>query len=431
MNRPTRGFLLLTYLLGILAVVYAFAEPWGERAADAVVFVLLGFLAEWLAVRLPGGSYSSVTFAVHLGAMLALGVRVPVVSAIINAFQPADFAARKPVRWILFNAAQTAIANVAVYLAFSALGGVATFASGTLSVRTILAVLASVPAGFLVNAGLVSLSIALEEQTSVVRVWQRGFRWLVPGYFALAALGVLLAASYTAARLAGVLLLIAPLLIARQVFVLYLQRRTAYYQTVHSLVAAIEAKDPYTRGHSERVADYAVRTAEELGFDAEAVEKVRFAALLHDLGKIAVDRRILNKPAKLTDEEYAVVKEHPELGARILGRISFLKDSIPAIRAHHERPDGHGYGRGLGSDEIPRVAKVLAVADGFDAMTSARPYRAALSVEEAVAELLANSGDQFDSHVVRAFANALGLHGAVATEAAGTGAQLRLDEVAT
>lgn len=429
MSRGLRLFLTATYVAGLVALAVAFVQPSGGTFSDGAVLVLLAYVAEWLAVRLPSGNYSSVSFAIHLGAMMVLGVRVPVVSAVINALQIVDLRARKPPMWIVFNAAQTAIANVAVYGVFASLGGRPVFVDGVLSSGDILAALAAVPAGFVVNAGLVAVAEALETGRSALRVWQVAFRWLIPGYAALSLLGVLLAASYMAAGIAGVLLLVIPLLIARQTFVLYMRRREAYYQTVHALVAAIEAKDSYTRGHSERVADYAERTAEALGLSPNEIEEVRFAALLHDLGKIAVDRGILGKADRLSEREYAIVQEHPERAARILEEVRFLASVVPSIRAHHERIDGMGYGNGIAGDAIPLYARILAVADCFDAMTSARPYRAALSTDEAVMELVRNSGTQFDRNVVLGFLKAADLEHLVHRALPDSPDQLSFDQV--
>jgi response regulator RpfG family c-di-GMP phosphodiesterase len=177
-----------------------------------------------------------------------------------------------------------------------------------------------------------------------------------------------------------------------------------FLEGVHALVQALEAKDAYTRGHSERVATYAVGIGRALGSDDAMVDTLALGSELHDIGKIGVSEAVLLKPSKLTDEEYRHIMSHTVIGARILGPL--LRDAPQAleiVRSHHERMDGRGLPDGLAGDAIPFVARVVSVADAFDAMTSARPYRPSLAVERALAELDACAGKQFDPAVVEAF----------------------------
>jgi HD-GYP domain-containing protein (c-di-GMP phosphodiesterase class II) len=184
---------------------------------------------------------------------------------------------------------------------------------------------------------------------------------------------------------------------------LYERLQTTYLGAIGALAAAIEARDPYTVGHSARVTQYAVAIAESMGMSSEEVEEIRLAGLLHDLGKIGVPDSILNKPGRLSDEEYTAIKMHPALSMRIIEPLPHLGNIIPIIYHHHERYDGHGYMDGKAGDKIPIGARIIAVADSYEAMTSDRPYRSALSREEAVAELRMNAGSQFDPDVVRHF----------------------------
>jgi HD-GYP domain-containing protein (c-di-GMP phosphodiesterase class II) len=165
-----------------------------------------------------------------------------------------------------------------------------------------------------------------------------------------------------------------------------------------------EIKDPYIRGHQERTSDVAATLAEEMGLSPDRVRGTRLAGLVHDLGKAGISKRILNKPGKLTEEEFAEIKEHPPLGSMMIAsEVEALQQLVPIVRHHHERFDGKGYPDGLAGDEIPLEARILAVVDAFDAMTHERSYRKALSREEALAEVKRGAGTQFDPAVVDVF----------------------------
>jgi putative nucleotidyltransferase with HDIG domain len=171
-----------------------------------------------------------------------------------------------------------------------------------------------------------------------------------------------------------------------------------------ALAATIDAKDPYTRGHSERVTEYAQHAARATpGITERDLEHLKYGAILHDIGKIGVDERILRKPGPLTRREKAVMDGHPATGASIVEGVAFLKEALPIIRHHHEHYDGQGYPAGLRGDEIPLGARILAVADSYDAMTTLRPYRPPMSQEQALQELRRCSGTQFDPATTAAF----------------------------
>ena len=185
------------------------------------------------------------------------------------------------------------------------------------------------------------------------------------------------------------------------------ETRAAYLGTIRALAAALDARDPYTAGHSERVSQMSVIIARQLHLPESEVAIIRLGALLHDIGKIGLADEILQKPTPLTPEEFEQIKRHPALGARILRQVSFLEPHLPIVELHHERPDGHGYPFGLRGDEIPLAARIVHVADAYDAMTSARAYRPARPLGAAVAELRLYSGTQFDPECVKAFTEAI------------------------
>jgi len=185
--------------------------------------------------------------------------------------------------------------------------------------------------------------------------------------------------------------------------------RTAYVQTIRALAEAVDAKDAYTRGHSERVGVYASKIAREMGFPKEFIERVYIAGLLHDVGKIGVRDAVITKPDRLTPEEYEEIRRHPEIGAKILEPVTFLSDVVRCVRHHHEWFDGsdRGYPDRLRGDDIPLPSRIILVADTCEAMTSDRPYRRGLGLEKVIEELHKYSGTQFDPACVQAFLRVL------------------------
>jgi putative nucleotidyltransferase with HDIG domain len=186
------------------------------------------------------------------------------------------------------------------------------------------------------------------------------------------------------------------------------EARQSYFATICTLINSLEAKDAYTKGHSEQVAFYAIRIARTLGFSEDKLENVRNAAYLHDLGKIGIKDDIILKEGPLSSDEYEIIKEHPRITMNILQPLKMKKEELDACLYHHEQLDGTGYPEGLKDKEIPVMAKILSVADAFSAMTSERPYRKKkMSQEEALRELQAHAGSQFDPKIVRVFASIL------------------------
>jgi response regulator RpfG family c-di-GMP phosphodiesterase len=184
---------------------------------------------------------------------------------------------------------------------------------------------------------------------------------------------------------------------------LYSELQDTYYSTVRAFVWSLEAKDPYTRGHSQRVADYARTLGEATGMTKRDLDMLVFGAVLHDIGKIGVPERILNKPGPLTQAEWSVVREHPEMGARIVGNIDYLEPAVGSVLHHHERIDGRGYPYGLVGTDIELGARIVTVVDSFDAMTTDRPYRKAMDTSKAIQLLRDAAGRQFDPQLVERF----------------------------
>ena len=185
------------------------------------------------------------------------------------------------------------------------------------------------------------------------------------------------------------------------------QLEQAYLDMIQTLRYTVEAKDSYTRGHSDRVSEYSVLIGEKLGLPEDQIKTLRIGGLFHDIGKIGIPDSILLKPAKLTDDEYSQIKNHPSIGAHILGSAVIFKDIIPIVKHHHERYDGNGYPSRLKGEEIPYIARIAAVADTFDAMTSRRSYRGPIDIEHVKEEIKRCEGTQFDPQIAEAFLDIL------------------------
>jgi len=203
------------------------------------------------------------------------------------------------------------------------------------------------------------------------------------------------------------LLILAPLFVARWAFVQYGDEERAHERTLSALVAAVETKDLYTRGHSERVAILCELMASSLSMSRSEIEALRFAAMLHDIGKLAIPTRALRRAGEISDDDLVRIATHPARGVEMVRDIEFLEGSIEAIRHHHERMDGRGYPAGLRGEEIPLFARIIAVADAFDSLTTSRSHRDAYTVEEAVAELHRRAGVHLDPWVVAALERGL------------------------
>jgi HD-GYP domain-containing protein (c-di-GMP phosphodiesterase class II) len=184
---------------------------------------------------------------------------------------------------------------------------------------------------------------------------------------------------------------------------LYQELREVFYGTAQALAETIEKRDPYTGGHTKRVMNYSIAIGKAMGLSKKEIENLRLAAILHDVGKIGVRDNILLKEDRLDPEELEKMNMHPQYGSDILSHVKKLRDIIPGVRGHHERIDGKGYPDNLKDGDIPTIARIIAVADTFDAMTTDRPYRKAMSSETALEELRKNSGIQFDKDIVEAF----------------------------
>ena len=369
-----------------------------------IFFLTISTFAEFVPVHLPIGGVISIGFPIDFVVILVYG---PVLAMLIAALSAliGEIIERK-VSWykIIFNSSQCALSAGIAGLVYQYSGGIVGFQNFFKFIFPAALCAFIYP---IINLILVNVFISLEKRIKIASVWRINFKDILPSYLAEAPMGFLMAIVYVEVGIFGILLFFLPLLLARRSFELYTKMRKVYLDTIRALAAAIDAKDPYTKGHSERVAETSVALAQELNLSGRDIEDIEYTALLHDIGKIGIADKILGKKGSLTNQEYEKIKEHTIMGANIIEPVDFLKNSYEAIYHHHERYDGKGYPDGVKSKDIPVFSRIIAVADAYDAMNSDRPYRKKLNKDKILKELTDQSGKQFDPEVVEALISVL------------------------
>jgi HD-GYP domain-containing protein (c-di-GMP phosphodiesterase class II) len=311
----------------------------------------------------------------------------------------------------LFNGGQYAICGYAAGWAYERAGGVV----GLPKVADFPGVLvpygAATAAFVAINFLLTAIMLQLARAVGRDQVSLRGMAQFLVSYVGYATFGLLIAALWSTVQSISTVLVLLPLFVARWALGHYHAEQRSYDATIAALCQAVETKDYYTRGHCTRVSAASSMIAEEIGMGSERLRAIRYAGMLHDVGKLGVPTKVLQKEGGLTEEEFAAIQLHPMRGLEIVRGIDFLDEAYAGIMHHHERHDGKGYPMGLAGPEIPEFARIIAVADAFDSMTSDRSYRKAKTIEFAVAELRKNAGTQFDPVMVGAFIKSLDREG--------------------
>jgi putative nucleotidyltransferase with HDIG domain len=398
-NRATKRYVLwcVAGAVGSAAIV-AWVSPsltW-DSAAAAGFFALLGLVAQAIGHRLPKGASGNIGFIPFMSALL-VAPSLPLVLTVALAVLGAEVLQRQVVMKATFNVAQYVLAISLAVLAFTFLGGVPIRANSPFAV---LPFAVSFTTFLLVNTVMVSGVVAVSQHRRVFQVWQQFTHGTVLYDFLAIPVVYLFAWVYVAkgAWLASAIAI--PLIGLRQLYKTNRQLETINEEMLQLMVAAIEARDPYTSGHSQRVAEYSRIVAQAAGLGARASARVHTAALLHDVGKIHEEfAPILRKPGRLDASEFAIMRSHSEKGAKLVSKVSQFRDLVPAIRNHHEAWDGSGYPDKLTGERIPLWARVIMFADTVDAMTTDRPYREALDVHSVREELRSQSGRQFDPRI--------------------------------
>jgi diguanylate cyclase (GGDEF)-like protein/putative nucleotidyltransferase with HDIG domain len=395
---------------------------YGPRTiANPILFTtLLGFstLTSAMKVSLPlaaSGSTMSVSYAVDFAALLLLGANETMLVAAASAFSQCTFRtkARSAPYRTLFSMASLVLTVKAAGLAYAWLGGPTSADQFTL-VTIPKPLVGAATTYFVCNTLLIATAIGLSMRQSIARVWNENFLWSAPSYFVGAGVAAFGASIVDRGGYWMASLLAAPVYLTYRTYKVYMgriqdqQRHVAqvsdlHLATIEALALAIDAKDQTAQSHIRRVQVYAAGMARSLGMTDNDIQGVKTAALLHDIGKLAVPEHILSKPGPLTQEEFQKIRIHPQVGAEIISGVPFPYPVAPLILSHHERWDGKGYPAGLKGEDIPLGARILSVVDYFDALMSERPYHKAMSLDAALGLLRQESGKALDPHVVETF----------------------------
>jgi len=427
LNRRAKLYVVSVTACGIAAIVHAIVTVASDLSVDYRWLILAGLtlLTGSLNVKLASVSATiSVSETFVFTSVILFGTGPGTLTVALDAFVVSIWVAYKnrELYRLFFNVAAPAVSIWIAAKAFFLLLGqppLARLPQANVGVFELaLPLLAFTLTYFLLNSWLIAIAIALKDRVSAAAVWRDNLVWLSLNYFGGASVAALLVGSRNLD--VAVLLVIAPILL-----VLYFTFKTAmgrvedanrhlaevnrlYFSTIETLAMAIDAKDQVTHGHLRRVQDLALGLAKAVGVSsAEQLKAIEAAALLHDLGKLAIPEHILNKPGPLNQSELALMQRHSSIGAEILSAIKFPYPVVPVVRHHHENWDGSGYPDGLMGTEIPVAARILAVVDCFDALTSDRPYRPKLSDAEAIRILRKRRGTMYDPMVVDSFEDVL------------------------
>jgi signal transduction histidine kinase len=386
-------------LNGVLFLRAPDVQP--EEIRAVIWMTVIGLFVHALTFRLPQSSTGSIAFIPFLAAAIIVPSWVAAMAAVCSVLL-ADIARRRSAIKGIFNVMQTAFAIAAATLLFRLVGGGSLLSSPSIHLlegarTSALSIFVLIAAFFAANTILVAGVIAVSEDVSFFYIWRKNTITTVPYDLLSAPVVYLLAWVYVTSGAPGAIALCIPLIGVRQLYKTNSELERVNQELLELMVKAIEARDPYTSGHSRRVAHYSQLIARSIGLGGQQAERVRIAALLHDVGKIhEIYAPLLQKPEKLTPAEWEVMQGHPIKSAELVMTVSHLADIVLPVRHHHENWDGSGYPDGLAGEQIPLASRIVLFADTIDAMTTDRPYRKALGEAQVRAELIKYRGKQFD-----------------------------------
>jgi len=362
-----------------------------------VLFGVLAFAADNLSAPLPRTGSVAVNFEISFASLILFGPSTAIIVTAISFFNIREFIKKVPYYKHLFNAGQylisVGIASIVFKITYNR--DVVNFFNPT----NIGFVFLAASICFFLNTIFTAGAISISERKNFKNIWIYNYAWLIPFKLFLVVMTIAVTFLYKLYGPFTIIFTLLPFIIAQYTYLLRIKERKALLNSIMQIVKIIDAKDSYTAGHSVRVAEYAEKIARKLRLNEYDVEILVNLANLHDIGKVQIDLSVLNKPGKFNDSDWKEMKKHPEVGYKIVKEIVFLKNSAKAILYHHERVDGKGYPSGIKGDKIPLFAKILIVADAYDAMTSDRPYRPALTQKKAIKELEMYADKSFDKKI--------------------------------
>ncbi len=392
--------------LSFAAATIVFPPRNGIGGLPGIVYwIVLTLVASALPVRLPQGIFASVSFAPIIASVFLGGPAAAGIVAVIGTTEARELRGSVPWYGTLFNHAALMISAVAAGVLFDLLVpyvGASRDAGGALLL--FLGLLGSGAVYYLLSGGLAVLAISMRTGVPARTVWAKDIGAIAPNLIGLVPLGWLMAQTFGLPSGIGwwaTILFVVPLFTTRLAYHRYVETRELFEQTIGALANAVDARDRYTRGHSGRVSRIAEAMCRVMGLPESEIEIIKWAGLLHDVGKIGIRDNILLKEGPLDKSERVLMNQHPTIGAEIVAPARQLHNEAPLIKTHHEWFNGSGYPDGVEALDIPLGARILGVADAYEAMTSARPYRKTpLSHEIAIGELRKYSGIQFDPEIV-------------------------------
>lgn len=405
LNKETKGYLSILVLLSLSIFIYIVLNFSIESFRMFLFWTVLTIIVESLLIPMPSNTIGvSVGYAINIATIIIGGPLLATTTAGIGFLCRAPKIEGRgyvhifnlPPHKSIFNVSQSIIVTALMSLIYLLLGGV-------IGEFVLLPTIAILLTGVVINTSIISGFLSILNNVNFADTWITNIRGIFPSAVAVGTMGIIIALAYIGYGYGAVILFFGPLLLARYSFKLYIEMRNLYLSTIQALNKTVEAKDPYTSGHANRVEKFAVELAKAYHLPFESIQNLKTASILHDIGKIGIHDEILNKASRLTQEEYQEIMRHPAIGAEIISKVNFLSDITTIVRHHHERYDGKGYPDGLSGEDIPIEAAILTIADSYDAMTSDRPYRKAMTPEEALSELQNNAGTQFHPDLVKVF----------------------------
>ncbi|MGL6173931.1 MAG: HD-GYP domain-containing protein [Cellulosilyticaceae bacterium] len=404
-----KGFFFCMYILAIIGIIVGLCKGYYQAQITdysiVMFFVLITGITESITFCFNGLSFST-TFAITLATYILLGpfqgMIILLGGFLIRVLKIGDNQYKHifntPFYGTLFNCSMLVITLVLANFGYL----VSTDLMGN-GYYNVIPILVFSMIHLVVNNFIIAILIWIKSGKNIIYCFGTNIKLTFLNYLIMVPFGIILTKAFLTYEYWGIIFILFPILLVKYTFTYYAEAQSQFIQTVATLMNAMEARDKYTQGHSHRVAEIAVILGKELGFNQWKVEKLRIAAMLHDVGKMGISDNILNKPGKLTDEEFNIIKSHPTIGSGIIKDIKNLQYVVPIVKHHHERYDGKGYPEGKSGEELDIGVYIIQLADTIDAMASDRPYRKGLPKEVIMEEVNKYLGTQFHPKVAAAY----------------------------